>query len=105
MVDMNTAVRTLVQASRELEPANREMVSHWGPDKVPRTLLMAEFAQRFASSLDLISESERKRILELCEYLLAEGDHTVKRSVVTGFFEALLAHSDLGHFNFHGSKQ
>jgi hypothetical protein len=104
MIDMVAAVRCLVEASKELEVANREMVSQWEPDEVPPTIRMGEFADRYVALFDLISESERKRILALLENLLVEGDDMVKTAVATGFFEALLAHCDEGHFDFSKIK-
>ena len=97
---MLTAVCSLIQASKELDIAQHEVVAEWEPDEVPHTLIMAEFARRFTASFDNISESERKIILELLEYFIKEGDYTVKESVTTSFLEALLAESDLGRFDF-----
>ncbi len=103
-MDILTAVGCLVQASKEMDIANREMISEWVPDEVPPTLLMAEFARRFTASFDNISESERKIILKLLEYFIKEGDYTVRESVTTGFLEALLAESDSGRFDFSRIK-
>jgi hypothetical protein len=100
MLNIVTAVSSLIQASTELKAADSEMISWWEPDQVAPTVRMAGFGARFAASFDLISESERERILELIEQFLEEGDDTVKDSVATGFLEALLAESSAGRFDF-----
>jgi hypothetical protein len=86
------------------EAPERETASDWEPQEVPPLFLFAEFARRFAASFDLMSERERKRVLQLLEYFLKEGDYTLKEAVRTGFFEALLAESDRGHFDFSQIK-
>lgn len=74
--------------------------TEWEPEDPPITVVMSTLGRALASGVQECKQTDLKRVFDLVESLLTDGQDEVKNAVATGFLESLLSESSASKFDF-----
>src|SRR3989304_4949727 len=89
----------LADADPLFEQVRQRLEAEWNPEVPPVTILFGCYGEAFAQRVQR-QNCELSTILAVVEDLMQNGSEQVRNAVATGFWEAVLAESSGGRFDF-----
>lgn len=89
-MDVRDMLRRFSDCAEPLRKRTEEVYEFWGEDVPPNTVAAGEMGWETCEVIDLLTDSEMKKIADLVEQMCGEGDD-VATAVMTGFLEAFVA--------------